>query len=348
MIASVEEFDVVRTTIRCCVGCFDGRVPERPAGSRSSMSGVGRRAVLAALAANLGVALTKLVGFVFTGSASLMAETFHSVADSGNQALLLLGSKRAQEAPSPVHPFGRGRERYFWAFIVGLVLFGLGGVFSIYEGTRKLIAGTHELSNPVVAVVLLGVAAVIEALSLRTAVAEANQIRPPGQRWSAFLRRTRNPDVTVVLLEDGAAMLGLLIASVGVTASWITGQPVWDGVASVMLGVLLCGVASFLTAEMKSLLIGETVSAGTGADLEDAIGEVDGVQRVLNLRTEHLGPDDVLVCVKIALDEPADLQRVIAVIEAVERRVTDVVPETLTCYVEPDIFDPMRAGGTWT
>lgn len=312
------------------------------------MSAVGRRAVLAALAANLGIAITKLLGFLVTGSSSLLAETLHSVADSGNQGLLLLGSKRASEQPSPAHPFGRGRERYFWAFVVGLVLFGLGGMFSVYEGVRKLIAGSHELTSPAVAVTLVCVAAVIEGMSLRTAVREAHSIRPDGQSWPAFVHKTRNPDVTVVLLEDSAAITGLLIALVGITASWITGNPAWDGVASVAIGVLLCSVAAFLTYEMKSLLIGETVPAATTRKLEAAVARVDGVDRVLNLRTEHLGPDQVLVCVKIAIAPPADLDRIVEVIDVVERRVVSVLPETLTCYVEPDTFDPDRAKAPWT
>lgn len=312
------------------------------------MSGVGRRAVVAALAANLAVAVTKLVGFVVTGSSSLLAETFHSVADTGNQVLLLLGAKRAREVPTFDHPFGRGRERYFWAFVVGLVLFGLGGVFSVYEGVRKLAAGTHELTNPIVAVVLLLVAAVIEALSLRMALAEGRLIRPKGQSWRKFIRRTRNPEVTVVLLEDGAAIAGLSLALAGVIATWVTGQPVWDGIASIAIGVLLCAVAALLTVEMKSLLIGETVPLAISAKLESAIAGVDGVDRVLNLRTEHLGPDQVLVCVKIAVARPADLDRVVVVIDEVERLVQELVPETLTCYVEPDVFDPDRVGTEWT
>ncbi len=312
------------------------------------MAPVGRRAVLAALASNLGVAATKLVGFVITGSASMLAETVHSIADSGNQALLLLGSKRAETSPSHEHPFGRGRERYFWAFIVGLVLFGLGGGFSMYEGVRKLAAGTHELSTPGFALALIAVAAAIEGFSFRTGIQEANKIRPERQGWMTFLRTTRNPEVTVVLLEDGAAMVGLGLAFCGITASWMTGDPRWDGIASVAIGAVLCLVAAFLTIEMKSLLIGETVPTLVALDLKRQLNAIEGIDRVLNMRTEHLGPDQVLVCVKVALRGPADLERVIEVIDECERVVHAVVPTTLTCYIEPDEFDVGRINDNWT
>ena len=307
---------------------------------------VGRASVLAALGANMAVAITKLVGFVLTGSSSLLAETFHSFADCGNQALLLLGSHRAAEPSSPTHPFGRGHERYFWAFVVGLVLFGLGGAFSVYEGIRKLVSGGHQLTSPALALALLAVAAVIEGLSLRTAVGEANEIRPKGQSWWHFIRATRNPEVSVVVFEDGAAIVGLLIAASGVVATWLTGNPNWDGAASVTIGLVLCAVATMLTSEMKSLLIGETVRPERADLLAHDIERIDGVARVLNLRTEHLGPDQVLVCVKIAISPPADLDRVVAVVDAVEAQVQLSLPETLTCYVEPDFFDDARVD--WT
>ncbi len=312
------------------------------------MSGTGRRAVVAALLANLGVATTKFFGFLITGSSALLAETLHSIADTGNQALLLLGAHRAGETPSPAHPFGRGRERYFWAFVVGLVLFGLGGVFSLYEGVRKLQVGEHEVTSPIFGVCLLLAAFVIEGFSLRTAVAEAQTIRPAGQSWWSFIRRTRNPEVTVVLLEDGAAIIGLTMAMAGLIAAWATGDPVWDAVATIGIGVLLCLVAGLLTTEMKSLLIGETVSDTMNEALWAVIAGVDGVDRVLNLRTEHIGPEQVLVCVKVAIAGPADLDRVIDVIDAVEAAVEGLMPSTLTCYVEPDRYDATRRDVEWT
>ncbi len=312
------------------------------------MSGTGRRAVLAALGANLAVATTKVIGFLLTGSSALLAETLHSLADTGNQVLLLFGVHRASEPPSVVHPFGRGRERYFWAFVVGLVLFGLGGVFAVFEGVRKLSSSGHEVTSPGVGVGLILGAMVFESLSLRTALGEANSIRPDGEGPLRFIRRTRNPEVAVVLLEDGAALLGLSLALVGVGLSWSTGNPKWDALATVAIGLLLCAVAALLTAEMKSLLIGETIPDWQARQLEESIGALEGVQRVLNVRTEHLGPEQVLVCVKIAVVEPADLDRVVAVIDTVEMTVAELVPHMLTCYVEPDTYDPERAGGEWT
>lgn len=312
------------------------------------MSGVGRRSVLAALGANVAVAVTKLVGFVITGSSSMLAESLHSLADSGNQLLLLLGAKRADESPSPDHPFGRGRERYFWAFIVGLVLFGFGGAFSVIEGVQRLRSSTHEVANPEVALAILGAAVCIESFSFRRAIGEARTIRPSGQSWPAFLQRTKNPEVSVVILEDGAALAGLALALAGVSASWLTGSATWDAVATIGIGVLLCGVATFLTIEMKGLLVGETITAVQHAALWDAIADVDGVDSVLNLRSEHIGPEQVLICVKIALDGAPDFDRVVDIIEAVEQRAAEIVPHLLTCYVEPDRFDARRVEGAWT
>jgi cation diffusion facilitator family transporter len=316
--------------------------------AQNAGKGVGRRSVVVSLAANLAVAASKLVGFLLTGSASLLAETLHSVADTGNQILLLLGAHLAEETPSPRRPFGRGRERYFWAFIVGLVLFGLGGLFSLWEGYQKLTSTTHEIASPAVGIALIVAAAIFEGTSLRSGLREADSIRPPDQSWWRFIRRTRSPEVTVVVVENGAALIGLALALVGLSATWISGAAAWDGATTVAIGALLCIVAGFLTAEMKSLLIGETVSPRRAQLLEAAIEAVDGVDRILNLRTEHLGPEQVLVCAKIALDAPADLQRVVEIIDAVEVAVHDAVPETLTCYVEPDIYDPQRASTAWT
>ncbi len=312
------------------------------------MAAVGRRAVLAALAANVAVAVSKLGGFLVTGSASLLAETFHSLADSGNQLLLLLGGYLASEQPSPRHPFGRGRERFFWAFVVGLVLFGLGGVFAIHEGLAAIRSPDHAVSSPEVAVALIIVAAVLEAMSLRTGLKEADRLRPDGQRWWTFLRRTRNPEVTVVILEDGAALVGLGFALVGVVGSWSTGNPRWDGWASIAIGLLLCVAATTLTVQMKRLLIGETVPPAMAREIKEAIVAVIGVDRLLNLRTEHLGPDQVLVCVKIAIAAPADLDQVVRIINTVEDRVQTVLPDTMVCYVEPDRFDRNRVDAPWS
>lgn len=312
------------------------------------MTSSGRRAVVAALAANLAVAASKLVGFAVTGSTALLAESFHSVADTGNQGLLLLGAFLGREPPSPAHPFGRGRERYFWAFVVGLVLFGAGGVLSIVEGARRIGSGEHEVSNPVVGVVLIVVALGFELASLRVGVAEATSIRPAGQSWWTFVRRTHNPEVAVVLLEDGAAVCGLGVALAGIGLSWLTGNHLFDAVASVAIGVLLCCVAGLLAVKMKGLLIGETIPDDLQLTLRREISSVPGVERILNLRTEHLGPEAVLVCAKIAIDEPADLDRVISVIDDVEAVVAGCVPTMLTCYVEPDRFDPRRVDTDWT
>jgi len=294
-----------------------------------------RRAIAAAFAANLGIAVAKFAGFAVTGAASLLAEAIHSVADTGNQALLFLGGRRARQRPTAEHPFGFGQERYFWAFIVALMLFSLGGLFAVVEGIDKLLH-PHELESFPIALAVLGVAVVLEALSFRTAVKQAAAERGDGSWWR-YIRRSKSPELPVVLLEDTGALLGLFLALVGVTAAEVTGNSRWDALGSIGIGILLGVIAIVLATEMKSLLIGESASG----HLEDAIraAMVDGseVQRVIHLRTLHLGPDELLVAAKLEIDAPsvADLARVI---DAAEARVRTAVPIARVIYVEPDVY----------
>src|SRR6188472_3446238 len=215
----------------------------------------GTKAIVAALAANLGIAASKFVAFVFTGSSSMLAESIHSVADSGNQGLLLLGRKRSERRRTPQHPFGYGRERYFYAFVVAVVLFTVGSAFSLYEGYHK-ISHPEEVKSPIWAFAVLVIAIGLEALSFRTAIKESNQVRN-GQSWWAFIRRAKAPELPVVLLEDLAALIGLFLALFGVSMTLITDDGVWDGIGTIAIGVLLVGVAVVLAVETKSLLLGE-------------------------------------------------------------------------------------------
>ena len=304
--------------------------------------------MLVALAANVAVGVSKLLGFLLTGSVALLAECLHSLADSGNQGLLLLGARRARAAPTQERPFGRGRERYFWAFVVWLILFGLGGVVSIIEGVRKLGDPSHGVDHAAVALTLIGVAALFEASSLRVGVRAARRsIRSGAGLWQG-LRESRDPEVAVVVYEDTGALIGLTLAASGIGASALTDNGVFDAAATIAIGMLLCGIATRLTIEMHSLLIGEPATALDLERIRSAVSSVDGVASILNLRTEHIGPDDLLVCVKVAFSEPVDFDGLIRVIDEIEAGVVAAVPATLTCYVEPDRRDSRRIGKVWT
>ena len=300
--------------------------------------------MLAALGANLGIAVTKLAAFVITGSASMLAESVHSLADSGNQALLLLGRSRARRAQTEEHPFGFGRERYFYAFVVAVVLFTVGALFSLYEGVHKIIS-PEEIRQPAVAFAVLGIAMVLESFSLRTAVRETNEVR--GQiGWTAFIRRAKAPELPAILLEDLAALTGLVFATAGVALATITGNGKWDGAGSLAIGVLLGVVAAVLAVEMKSLLIGESASADVERAIVTALENGPEVRRVIHLRTLHMGPESLLVAAKVAISGADSAALVAAGIDAAERRVRTAVPIAETIYLEPDIYDAARADAT--
>ncbi|MCC6642083.1 MAG: cation diffusion facilitator family transporter [Deltaproteobacteria bacterium] len=295
-----------------------------------------RRAIVAALLANLGIALAKLVAFLVTGAASMLAEAVHSVADTGNQALLLLGGARAKRSATAEHPFGYGRERYFWAFVVALVLFTLGSLFAIGEGVQKL-RDPHEIVAPGWALGVLAVAIVLESFSLRTAVHEARRAKG-AESWWSFVRHSKSPELPVVLLEDLGALLGLVLAALGVGLAMLLGDPRFDALGSVAIGVLLGAIAVVLAVEMKSLLIGEGASPADLAAIADAFASAPGVRRVIHLRTLHLGPDELLVAAKVEID-PGQTGPVLAgTIDAAESHVRARVPSARVIYVEPDVF----------
>jgi cation diffusion facilitator family transporter len=296
----------------------------------------GTKAVVAALAANLGIAVTKFVAFFLTGSSAMLAESIHSVADSGNQGLLLLGAKRSKRPATPQHPFGYGRERYIYAFIVAVVLFFVGGVFALYEAWHKF-ADPHPIESwKWVPVLVLGVALVLESLSFRTAIQETNKIRGEAT-WVQFVRRARVPELPVILLEDLAALLGLAFAFVGVGLTLLTGDGTWDAFGSAAIGVLLIVVAVILAIEMKSLLVGEAATPEVVRKIEAAIRAGDEVEDIIHMRTVHLGPDELLVAAKFAIhcdDTAADVARGI---DAVEARIREAVPIARVIYLEPAI-----------
>lgn len=300
--------------------------------------GGGTKAIVAAMAANAGIAVAKFVAFLVTGSASMLAESIHSVADTSNQGLLLLGGARARRIADDEHQFGYGRERYFWAFVVALVLFSLGGLFSIYEGIQKILH-PHELESIGWAIGVLVVAIGLEAVSFRVAIVEARRAKGD-QTWWRYIRTSRSPELPVVLLEDAGAQVGLILALIGVGLYAVTGNEIWDGIGTLSIGVLLVSIAVLLTIEMQSLLIGEAASQAHIRAITDAVNASPEVRRIIDLRTQHIGPEDLLVAGKVEFDSGLTGPAVTDAIDVVEAAIRAAVPLALRIYIEPDIFDP--------
>ena len=310
-----------------------------PAERGRSASG-GTTAIIAALLANLGIAVTKFIAWFLTSSSSMLAESIHSVADSGNQALLLLGGKRAERDATPKHPFGYGRERYIYAFIVSIVLFSVGGLFALYEGYHKLSDPEPITDWEWVPIAVLVVAIALESFSFRTAIVESNHVRGRAS-WVKFIRRAKAPELPVVLLEDFAALIGLVLALIGVGLTLITGDGMWDGVGTVGIGLLLVTVAIILAIETKSLLLGEAATADDVRKIQKAIIADDrsapGVDRIIHMKTLHLGPEELLVAAKVAVPQDRSATDVARSIDAAEKRIREAVPIARVIYLEPDI-----------
>ncbi|WP_043264593.1 cation diffusion facilitator family transporter [Streptomyces sp. CT34] len=298
----------------------------------------GTKAIVAALGANLAIAAAKFVAFAFSGSSSMLAEGVHSIADAGNQGLLLLGGKKAQRAATAEHPFGYGRERYIYGFLVSIVLFTIGGVFALYEGWEK-IRHPHPLDNWYWPVGVLVFAVIAEGFSFRTAIKEADALRGQ-QSWAQFVRRAKAPELPVVLLEDFGALIGLVLALCGVGLTLATGDGVWDGIGTMAIGTLLVVIALVLAAETKSLLLGEAAGPDQVARIRTALVDGDAVTRVIHMRTLHLGPDELLVAAKIAVRHDDTAVRIADAIDAAEARIREAVPIARVIYLEPDIFRP--------
>jgi len=294
-----------------------------------------KKAIVAAFASNMAIALGKLVGFALTGAASMLAEAIHSFADTGNQGLLFLGGSRARKTATAEHPFGYGRERYFWSFVVALVLFTLGGLFALYEGIEK-VRTPHELEGVGVAFAILLLAVAMEGFSLRTAVKESRHVKGD-ESWFQFIKRSKSPELPVVLLEDVGALTGLMFAVSGLALAEITGNPRFDAVGSIAIGILLCVIAIILVIEMKGLLIGEAASPETITTICGAMESTGAVRKVIHLRTEHLGPDELLVAAKLSFDRTLDFPTLAEAINEVESAVRAAVPAARLIYIEPDM-----------
>lgn len=295
------------------------------------------RAVWVSFGANIGIAVSKFVAFIITGSSSMLAEAVHSVADSSNQVLLLIGGRQSQREPTPAHPFGYGRAHFLYAFIVSIVLFTLGGAFAVYEGFQK-ISNPHPIEAPLVAYVVLAVAFILEATALRTVIREAQSFKPKDQSWWQFLRQTKSVNHVVLALEDSAALLGLVFAAIGISLVMLTGNPMWDGIATFMIGLLLIVVAAVLFREVKSLLIGEAVDAETEHRMREVILAIEGVDRLIDLKTLYVGPLELFVAMKITVDEDATARVIADTINQVESSLRREFPAVRLIYVEPDLF----------
>lgn len=296
----------------------------------------GKKAIVAALTANAGIAAAKFVGFVITGSSSMLAESVHSVADTSNQGLLLLGQRRAARDADELHPFGYGRNRYFYSFVVALVIFTVGAVFAMYEGIHK-IEHPEPLDAPVVAIVILLVAIGLEGYSFLTAAKESRPLKGDASWWR-FIRNSRSPELPVVLLEDTGALIGLLLALIGVGLTTATGNGVWDGIGTLCIGVLLGIIAIVLIIEMQSLLIGEGVTAADEQKILQALTDGDRIERVIHCKTQYLGPEEILVAAKIGAVPGLDVESLAQAIDEAEQRVRTAIPAARVIYLEPDLY----------
>jgi cation diffusion facilitator family transporter len=301
------------------------------------------RAVVAALVVNLGIAVTKFVAFLVSGSSAMLAESVHSAADTFNELLLLIGRDRSTRSATEEHQFGFGRESFFYGFIVAVLLFTLGAAFSIYDGVHKIMH-PEPVHSPVVVFIVLGVSVVLESFSLRTALQEVGKARAVRTfaGLARFVRRTKAPELVVVLLEDIAALLGLIFAFTGVLVSVLTGSGVWDGAGSVAIGVLLAAAAGVVATETKSLLIGESASAEMTGRIVGAIESGPEHFQVIHMRTTHMAPDSILVAAKIAVPPSVSTSDLVAGIDSAERRIRAAVPVATTIYLEPDIYRPAK------
>jgi cation diffusion facilitator family transporter len=307
---------------------------------QSASEGGTLRAIFAALGANLGIAASKFVAFLFTGSSSMLAESVHSLADTANQVLLLIGGRRARQRPSEMHPFGYARFRYLYGFLVTVVIFLVGGVFALYEGYHKL-REPAPIESPVWAFAVLIIAIALESFSLRTAIRESRPSRH-GATWLSFIRRTKVPELPVVLLEDLGALTGLAFALIGISLAVATDNGRWDAIGTLAIGVLLVAISGLLSTRMRSLLIGEAAEPDVITSIEDALKAEPLIDGVIHLRTMHLGPDQLLVAAKVAVSSDERMSAVAKAIDSAEARVREQVELECLIFIEPDILDPAR------
>jgi len=308
------------------------------------------KAIVAAMAANLGIAITKFLAFLLSGASSMLAESIHSVADTTNQILLLVGQRRAKRQADEEHPFGYGRSRYVYAFIVAIILFSVGGVFALYEGYEKVLHIQQHPDEPALdpawwwlPLVVLVIAIGLESFSLATAVRESRRSKGP-ESWIGFIRRAKSPELPVVLLEDFAALIGLVFALLGVGLTAITGNGLFDAIGTFAIGVLLVLVAIVLGIEMGSLLVGEGATTKDLRAIRNAIESHPAVERIIHIKTLYVGPEELMVGAKLAFPPGRTLGELAPAIDDVERAVREAVPAARIIYFEPDVWRADAAG----
>jgi|TARA_B100000959_G_scaffold59871_1_gene62855 cation diffusion facilitator family transporter len=301
------------------------------------MATTGKKTILAALIANVGIAIAKFAGFAITKSSTMLAEGIHSSADSANQLLLLLGTRRAKREPSSKHPFGYGRERYFWSFVVALILFSLGSLFAVYEGIEK-IRHPHALNNASWAIGILIFGIFIESFSFRTAIVEAKTIKGETS-WSKFVVRSKQPEIPVVLLEDAGALFGMVIALGAITLVKTTGEPIWDGIGTLSIGILLGVIAIILAREMHSLIIGEAASETDRLKIVSVIENNKQVVELVEMRTQHLGPEEILIGVRIAFRETLQTKEIAQLINQLENDIRIELDNAGPIFIEPELSE---------
>ena len=301
------------------------------------MAGQGNstRAIYYALAANLGIFVAKLAAALFTGSGAMLAEAVHSLADCGNQGLLLLGMRRAKLPPTPDFPLGYGKETYFWSFLVALMLFSVGGAFSVYEGLHKL-GHPEPLEKPWLAIGVLVFSIVLEWLSLRACLQEINQVRDKNSLWHWF-KESRNSEMIVLFGEQLAALFGLAFALAAIGLSMVTGNPIYDAVGTVGIGVLLIVIAIFVAVEIKALLIGQSAAPARRKEIEDYLRSHPDTMEIHNVITLQLGPE-IMVSVKVGMDPELRAADLITQINKIEVEMRQKFPEIKWLFFEPDLY----------
>ncbi len=309
-----------------------------------------KKVIVLALGANAGIAVAKFVAFFLTGSASMMAEAIHSVADTSNQLLLLLGLKKAAKPPDERHPFGYKMESYFWSFIVAIMLFSLGGLFALYEGLHKLheldalekAGKTTEMSNPAIAIGVLFFAIILEGISWWVATREVNSLRGETSLLR-FIEGSKSTEIIVIWMEDTAALVGLFLALFGIGLVLLTGNPYWDVYATFAIGALLIAVAFLVARETKSLLIGEAATTESQDLIRKLVAETEGAVQLMNLRTMQLGEDEFLAALKIQWDTELTMAQLVERTNGLEHRIRETIPRARYVFVEADIFDAEKA-----
>ncbi len=306
----------------------------------------GNKAIVAAMVANLGIAITKLIAAVFSGSGAMLAEAVHSFADTANQVLLLIGGRRSRKEADEEHPFGYGRARFLYGFLVSIILFTVGGAYSVYEGVHKL-QHPEPLSVVWLPIAVILISIVLESFSLRTARRESLPFKGTGS-WVQFVRRAKGPELPIVLLEDTAALTGLVFALLGVGLTIITGDPLFDAIGTLFIGALLILVALILGIETKSLLLGEGASPENVATIRDAINANATVESLVHMKTLYLGPDELMVAAKVAFPPATRLVDIATAIDTLEADIRARIPAARVIYIEPDLYHPPSAGDPTT